>query len=177
MPILKYGKGIEHRDDLAKLARGIVAELGVAAGDYSETILQNKNVQKLFSIDRWANDTKRHTDSEYVDVLKRFEKYKERSIVVRKSFEQAQPMFKPIFDFIYIDGYDHTGQENGETLNQWWPLLKSGGIFAGHDYHPRWQPTIEAVNRFADRMEKDVYITKENNRHLHIYPSWYMFKI
>lgn len=168
---------IETRKDLAKLAHGMVIELGVATGDYSEELLQNPNVKRVYSVDQWANDTKHHTDQEYINVLHRFEKYGKRSIIIRRTFDQASSMFNQIFDFIYIDGYAHTGQEKGRTLDFWWPKLKPGGIFAGHDYHERWQPTIDSVNKFVNKHKLSLYLTKENNKMNPLeFPSWYVHK-
>lgn len=46
---------------------------------------------------------------------------------LQKSFNQ------PLFDFIYLDArHDYDGIR--EDLEAWWPLLKPGGLFAGHDF-------------------------------------------
>lgn len=173
--IIKPISEIDTRHELAEMAHGIVLELGVAAGSYSEELLQNPNVKRLYSIDRWGNDGK-HNDAEYLRVLHRFEKYGDRSVIVRRSFEQAAVMFNQVFDFIYVDGYAHTGQDGGKTLRDWFDKLKPGGIFAGHDYHPRWQPTIDVVNKFVEENNLPLYITKEYDQGTHVYPSWYTHK-
>ena len=49
-------------------------------------------------------------------------------------------------DFIYLDAYAHTGQENGRLIDLWWRKLNGGGLFAGHDYDPKWPQTVEAVD-------------------------------
>lgn len=166
---------IKTRSELAALISGTAVELGVAKGEYSEELLENPKVDRLYSIDRWANDGQ-HNDAEYLSVLRRFEKYDQRSIIIRREFEVAAKFFKPIFDSIYIDGYAHTGQENGNTLDNWWPLLKPGGIFAGHDYHPQYQPTIDAVNRFAYGHGLALQFTDECDPPSWIFPSWYVTK-
>ena len=172
---VKFQKEIPTRDELSKLAFGTSLELGVSAGDYSETLLKNKKIKRLYSIDRWSNDGK-HNDAQYLQVLHRFKKYKSRSIIIRREFEMAVSIFNSVFDFIYIDGYAHTGQDGGKTLRQWWPKLKPGGIFAGHDYHSRWQPTIDAVNQFVKEYKLELFLTKEYDQASHVYPSWYIFK-
>ena len=76
------------------------------------------------------------------------------------------------YDFIYIDGYAHTGQEEGDTLEGWWPKLKQGGIFAGHDYDiKRWPLTVAAVDSFSTSVDKKINLTQENQD-----KSWYIIK-
>lgn len=173
----KYqGKPIITRQDLAKIARGTAVELGVAKGEFSEEILQNPRVERLYSIDRWGNDGQ-HNDVEYAATVKRLERYEDRSIIIRRPFDEAVQMFNPVFDFVYIDGYAHTGQEGGRTLEQWWPLLKPLGIFAGHDYHSRWPLTVEVVDAFVERNGLKMYTTKEfPSQGKSIFPSWYLVK-
>ena len=98
--------------------------------------------------------------------------YNERSIVLHTTFDEALGKFSDeYFDFIYIDGYAHTGQNNGKTLDNWYPKLKSGGIFAGHDYHFRWNQTIVAVDAFIGKHNLKLHLTQECR-----YPSWYIKK-
>ncbi len=128
---------------------GIVAELGVARGDFSAALLrQHAHIGNLYAIDKWNDE--RHPASE--EAIARQNLSDPRAVVLRKSFEEAAKctdLGRVKFDLIYIDGYAHTGQDSGATLAQWWPKLKSGGIFAGHDYDPAWPLTIDAVNNFA----------------------------
>ena len=74
--------------------------------------------------------------------------------------------------YIYIDGYAHTGQFGGRTLSDWWPKLKAGGIFAGHDYHPEWPRTVAEVNLFARSRGLPVNVTSCALE----YPSWWVMK-
>jgi hypothetical protein len=167
---------INTRQDLAKAAWGTAVELGVAKGEFSEEILRNPNIERLYSIDRWGNDGQ-HNDAEYMATVERLEKYEERSIIIRRPFDEAVQMFNPVFDFIYIDGYAHTGQEGGKTLEQWWPLLKPLGIFAGHDYHSKWPLTVEEVDKFVEKNDLKMYTTNEFPSHgPGLYPSWYLVK-
>ena len=62
-----------------------------------------------------------------------------RYTFLRGTFESHVNSFDDeTFDFIFIDGYANSGQENGKTLDDWWPKLKPGGIFSGHDYCDRY---------------------------------------
>ena len=162
---------IPTRKQLAKLAEGICCELGVCKGEYSEAILQGSNCELLYSIDRWAGD-RGHNNKQYMQAMSRLHPYGGRNMVLRMSFEEACERFpNGFFDFIYIDGYAHTGQDGGKTLEQWWPLLKSGGIFAGHDYCPKWAATMKAVDSFVSHRGLKLYTTQKDR-----YPSWFVFK-
>jgi len=69
---------------------------------------------------------------------------------LRMDFADALELFPDgYFQFIYVDAYAHAGQQAGRLLSDWWPKLKSGGIFAGHDYDSRWPKTVAAVDAFT----------------------------
>lgn len=164
---------IRHRNDLPLLipANGIAVELGVAKGVYSETILAMHSTLLLHSVDRWAGD-RNHDDKEFEEALERLSKYKERSCVMRMSFVQAVEQFKDeSLDFVYIDGYAHTGQEDGQTLRDWYPKVKKGGIFAGHDFHPNFPLTVKIVKEFCEKNKCSYNLTETDQ-----YPSWFVRK-
>jgi hypothetical protein len=94
------------------------------------------------------------------------------------TFDEALPLFKDAsLDFIYVDGYAHTGQDGGATLATWYPKLKPGGFFAGHDYHPRWKPTMEAVDAFTRQHELHFAVANiPDNPKPDPFPSWWLVK-
>jgi len=47
------------------------------------------------------------------------------------------------------------GNEGGATLDDWWPKVRAGGNFAGHDYSAAWPPNVEAVDAFLLRNRID----------------------
>lgn len=157
-----------NRRGLAAMFSGNAVELGVARGDFSRMILQNGECRRLWSVDRWSDH---HDLAEY---------HKAASMLIstspgvciplRMTFDEALPLFADSsLDAIYIDGYASGGQEGGATLANWWPKLKVGGLFAGHDYDPKWQPTIDAVDRFAAETGFVFSLTVESEG----FPSWY----
>lgn len=162
LPTLRYphktDSEISTRYDLTrKLFDGVGAELGVAAGVFSKTILVNENVTLLYSIDRWSDH---HDFKEYRRVLDNLAEFEHRSIVLRASFDEALTIFPDDYlHWIYIDGYAHTGQENGKTLDDWYPKLQPGGIFAGHDYSTKFPQTVEAVDAFMRKHDLPLYLT------------------
>ena len=151
-----------------------VIELGVARGIFSKEILENCECGILYSVDMWAGD-RGHNDCEQAWAAKTLEPFGARSKIIKSKFEDIVDTFKDeFFDFIYIDGYAHTGQDDGKTLNDWWAKVKPGGIFAGHDYAPRWQPTITRVNAFVKEHELDLFLTDEIAQGE--FKSWYVIK-
>lgn len=165
---------INNRNDIPKLFENlnikIGAELGVAAGAYSRKLNEAYNFEKFFCIDKW-ND--HHNLSEKKKVENAF-KDKSNVIIMHCTFSEALINFEDnFFDFIYIDGYAHTGQDDGKTLKQWFPKLRKGGVFAGHDYdEKRWPKTFKNVNDFLkNELGYEINFTKEK-----IDPSWYIIK-
>lgn len=158
------------REKLASSFTGEGVELGVAAGYFSASILCSPTVTRLWSIDRW---TDHHDLQEYKKATEFLARRGQgRCIPLRMTFAEAAALFADeSLQFIYIDGYAHTGQDGGKTLAEWWPKLKSGGVFSGHDYHPQFPLTIAEVDAFAQKYQLQVNFTKETR-----YPSWWLIK-
>jgi FkbM family methyltransferase len=170
------------RDELAKMFKGIGAEIGVEQGAFSEVICKNPNVKKLYSIDAWKayRGYRDHVRQEKLDGF--FNATKERlknynSEIIRKfSVDAANDFLDERLDFVYIDA-NHDYKHVTEDLELWSRKVKKGGIVAGHDYIRRkgqadLYAVIPAVNDFA---------TKNNIEELTIYrgdssPSWMYVK-
>ena len=144
----------------------IGAELGVAAGKFSVELNDRFSFKEFWCIDKWDDH---HNLKEYLNCIRQLP----RANIIRAKFEECLPFFSNgYFDFIYIDGYAHTGQDGGKTLSDWWPKLKKGGIFAGHDYDQKaWKKTCESVDKFCESVKKEVKIIKD-----HPYDSWWIQK-
>lgn len=171
---------IPARSSLPKLFKKVPVkigvELGVAAGEYSNFLLNSHKFKKFFCIDKW-ND--HHNNAEKLRVQKIF-KNRNNVKVLHCLFSEAVLMFEDnYFDFIYIDGYAHTGQDDGQTLRQWFKKLKKGGIFSGHDYCQKfWPKTYDNVNAFLkDELKYKIHATGEkSNLETSVFPSWYILK-
>ena len=94
------------------------------------------------------------------------------------TFDDAIDLFEDqFFDFIYIDGFAHTGEEGGETLIKWYRKLKVDGVFAGDDYHEDWPLVMWAVNNFVNQSGASLMVTeKVEDTAFCQYPSWFIKK-
>lgn len=162
------------RDEIASLIpnSAVGVELGVAAGRFSEKLLRKSQLSLLYSIDAWAGD-RGHDEAEQAKAEELLKPYGARSKIIKSRFSDAVKLFDDgYFDFIYIDGYAHTGQEMGKTHEEWWPKLKAGGIFSGDDYSEKYPKVIEFVDKFAEKHNLELHIIKDWNGH----HSWVLFR-
>jgi len=168
------------REDIVTLAvdNPVGIELGVAEGYFSNRVLANIPVYRWYCVDAWAGD-RGHTDAQYESTKNLLSKY-DNVEILRMRFDEALGLFEDnFFDFIYIDGYAHTGQEDGKTLEDWWPKLKTGGIYSGDDYCPhKWPKNVDSINNFAKLVKKKlvVYEFETKDYSWSRFPSWYIRK-
>ena len=73
--------------------------------------------------------------------------------IIKASDEAVKDLKNERFDFVYIDG-DHSYEQCKKDIINYLPLVRSGGIFGGHDYTPDWPGVIKAVNELlADKFK------------------------
>lgn len=160
---------------------GVGIELGVAQGVMSERILQNTPSSSfLYSVDAWDDPARNHNAEEYKHALRRLSRFSGRNVILRMRFNEALDLFKDAtFDFIYVDGYAHTGEEGGQTFRDWWPKLKPGGFLAGDDYDPEaWPLVVANVDAFLAEHSLQGYVIpfSEKGTPWCEYPTWFVRK-
>lgn len=177
---------IQNRGELTELIRyhnlktGL--ELGVFDGRFSEVLLAGSSLNKLYSVDAWdlryfkPGRTAESVEEAYSKTKDRLGKFGERSEILRMESSEAAEQFPDgFFDFIYIDA-SHGYMEVLRDLVIWWPKLRLGGLFSGHDYFHRpekkldYWGVVQAVDAFVARHKLDLAVTKEKM------PSWYLLK-
>lgn len=150
-------------------------ELGVAAGSFAERMVGSGRFEHYFGVDVYGD---LHNAREYKKALVRVGMISEFRLL-RLTFDQALDLFpEEFFDFIYIDGYAHTGEEGGRTLVDWYPKLKPGGIMAGDDYALEdWPLVVWAVNDFVAQLGVPLQVTTEvSDAPYNKFPSWWFVK-
>lgn len=164
---------ISNRTQLLDLLpkKGIVAELGVDKGDFSQKIFNIAKPDKLFLIDSW--DSSRYNKSKFKFVKKRFENqiYSKRIIIRKgKSEEEMEKFQNNYFDWIYIDT-THSFIQTVKELELCRIKVKDGGLITGHDYcqgnisDRRAYGVVQAVNQFCIKYNWEfLYLTHETDR-------------
>jgi len=172
-------KQLNRRDHVAKLfvKDAVGVELGVAAGDFSERILKNEHIAYLFSIDMWAGD-RGHGIEQYREAITKLDPYRARNSIMRMRFDEALTLFSDeSLDFIYVDGYAHDGELNGQTFRDWFPKLRRGGIIAGDDYADDWPLVVSAVKSFSEEYNLEIHVIQcSENTWNSKYPTWLAVK-
>lgn len=179
---MKKTKIDKDRYELAKLFKGQGIEIGVAAGEFSEFILDNNPDTKLIGIDPYEpypgyrDYTLPQTFNKlYNEMLGRVGKNDRFSLLKGFSGAYAHIFQDDSLDFVYIDGnhdFDHVTQD----LDNWYQKVKPGGIVAGDDYvrrkgQDRYYDVIRAVDDFADKHEIPELILYTKDR-----TNWMFYK-
>lgn len=148
-------------------------EVGVFCGDLSTRLLDQPDVT-LFLVDSWAGSgtdyqgdsgdfhaglTQDQQDQCYRKTFERVAKYGKRARIVRKpSVEAARDFEDGSLDFAFIDA-DHSYEGCKADIAAWWPKVRPGGVFGGHDYANAEFPgfgVTQAVNEFAKGMDLEL---------------------
>lgn len=121
------------------------AEIGVAFGENAELILETSNLTTLILVDPWSA-VKGQDGKGYANAIKdwhgcycfctgKLARFGERAKYMRmSSVEAAGQIPDGSLDFVYIDA-NHASPMIDNDLIAWWPKVKSGGVFGGHDYY------------------------------------------
>ena len=132
---IKDLKVILNRENLLKLLpkKGVVAEIGVDLGDFSERILWITKPKRLHLIDPWKS--KRYYEGLKI-VESKFKNEIDRGKVVINigSSTELSGKFKDnYFDWIYIDS-SHSYEMTLIELKKYSKKVKKEGIISGHDF-------------------------------------------
>lgn len=191
-----FAASLEHvrtRDQLPELLnrRGLLGdgvEIGVKRGAYSGFLLDHWQGRRLISVDPWleapadeyvdrANVPQERQERYFRETTERLARFGGRSEIWRTtSVEAAARVEDGSLDFVYVDAR-HDRESVLEDLEAWYPKLRPGGIFAGHDYVDGSFPNGEfgvrgAVDEFFGRLGVPVHSTRGRPAAVEIFPSW-----
>ena len=158
--------------------------MGIARGDFSKLMQNSQKFKLIIGVDCYDEktfDEHSHDINQYKQALKKMNIFSNDYKILRMRFEEAIDLFEDnSLDFVYVDGYAHSGQNGGETIFKWYEKVKLGGFIAGDDYHLDWPLTVKAVDEFVRQSELDLHVTNfiENKgiKSYSDYPSWIVKK-
>lgn len=127
-------------------------ELGVFEAQSFCSLLQNcPNIKTLYGVDSWqpyADCLKEPYDGKpayiidpkSIEIIKfmafhsiKHSGYKEKAIILEKDSKEAlNDIPDDSLDFIFLDTY-MTYEQAYNDVNEWYPKVKNGGLFMGHD--------------------------------------------
>ena len=181
---------LKHRTELGpilqeRFTNGIGIEIGVQTGKFSKQILEVwEDCKSWFCIDPYkyfitgykdgANVSQVAQDEIFKRAKKNLEDYKNKVVFLREeSLNCLDYFYDESIDFIYIDG-NHEFYYVIEELRKWYPKLKKGGIFSGHDYY-NFEDKFTRI-QVKDAVDKFVKDNKLNLYHGMSCGSWIIIK-
>lgn len=134
----------------------IGCEVGVAQGLHAVEIFNNLDIKKLYLVDPympyvdWDGYIKKRVIFDKSKAIINLSAYSDRYEFIYKSSKRACKLFEDgFFDFIYVDD-NHSRKHVKQSGESWYPKVKDGGVFGGHDFNSQHASVIEAVLDFID---------------------------
>ena len=125
-------------------------EIGTNAGDLTRTILRDRPVSILFTIDPWesrpgdgyeAGQPQEYHNEQEAAARAKLEPYKGKVEIIKMTSDEAFEILRGLkhidrvgFDFVWIDGH-HSEEQVRRDIANYWQLVRPGGILGGHDYN------------------------------------------
>jgi hypothetical protein len=171
---LQMRSSLKYAFERGKVEKAI--EIGVRDGSNAEKMLKG-GVKELVLVDPYSpytvwgfrgteafedriEITQEQQNAYRKEMLNRVAPYGDRISILNITSEQAARVFPDnTFDYIYIDG-NHKYEAVKKDLEAWYPKVKKGGIFAGHDFTKPHLGVAKAVKEFALKHKLEVLIVK-----------------
>ena len=121
---------------------GMVVEIGVMHGGFSRMVLNQWRGREYVMVDLWARQDpsvyKERTDDvpydlKYLDCVQVAKEFPIVRMVRDFSVNAAKQFKDESLDWVFIDA-NHSFDAVTEDMDAWFPKLKKGGLFSGHDY-------------------------------------------
>jgi len=159
---------------LNKINAKVGVELGVFKGEFSKVLL-DKWGGRLYMIDPWRPLGEEYNDAcddlqlydLYADTAKNIKGHETRGFMLRGLGEELIDLFEDeSLDFIYIDA-NHSYDYVKADMDMWYPKLKKGGLFAGHDYlnFDWYNTTNNDYSLCENNKDREIFSYNQNGRY------------
>lgn len=149
-----------------------IVEIGTASGLWTEHVLRHyKYINMLYTVDPYRHFPGEHYESgkdqswhDYIKSVadKRLSRYRNLYRIIDTS-EQALTILPVNVDVVYIDG-NHNEKYVKHDVENYYPIVRKGGIFAGHDYN-----LTQIKNIVDEKFGKQLNVIQEAR-------IWFVFK-
>lgn len=142
-------------------------DIGTYCGDSARLMLWTLPKAKVFTIDPWihnpghefeAGEPQSYHNGNKELALQKFsaEDIKDRVTVLEMTSEEAHRHITQVLgiekvDFVWIDG-NHEPDAVAKDIELFFPMVKEGGLFGGHDFGQIWPLTQIIFNRFPGKL-------------------------
>lgn len=163
--------------EIIKTLKGelIGCEIGVCLGVTTELYAKElNNLKKIYAVDHYPEFVDWNgfdLNKERQELIKQYaynklKQYPNVEIVYKNSSDFVERLEDNELDFIFIDG-DHRYKSVLRDITMFYPKVKTGGIFAGHDINlPDVQKAL--IYFFGNNRTSDIKIVENN--------AWYLIK-
>jgi len=150
-PMIKYIKDNNSNDPLTG------CEIGVWQGNNALSILTNLNIETLYLVDPWKKHrihNNRLFSQDKMDIVlmkavARLMPFEDKWRMIRTTSSEGVKHVPDNLDFLYIDTL-HTYKSCKQDIGFWYPKVKPGGVFGGHDYDNCTMGVVVAVDEFVE---------------------------
>ncbi len=167
-----------HRDQLGAWLNernlvGSMAEIGCAFGGFAKIVLSSWRGKQYRMIDPWIAQDSAIYKERQEEAWKYQRWFEECSaiaandlrVVTMRSYSHDAATIVPddSLDCCYIDG-NHSLEAVTQDIEDWWPKVKRGGLFCGHDFYDattdgHWSQVETAVMTWAKKSGHGVLTT------------------
>ena len=148
-------------------AEGLIGiEIGVAGGEHALSLLKTLHIAKLYLIDpyemyesytegvaHYGIDQKPLIETENL-ARNLLGPYSKKLVWIKNFSSEAVNEIDELVDFVYIDG-NHQEEFVIEDIENYFPLVRQGGILGGHDFYNGFQRehdgVVNSVTSFVSR--------------------------
>lgn len=170
--------------DLLKGRKDIIGvEIGIMLGVNSRVILEKYDIKKLYLVDPFLYDTinEAHQNlgndlseiKEVVDSL--LAPFRDKVVIFEDFSWNVHNKIPDNLDFVYIDG-DHSYKAVMKDLELYYPKVKKGGLFSGHDYVKEEKPDLMVKSAVHDFFKKESKNSKKKIKMRVNYRDWWTIK-
>ena len=173
---------------LQKCTDLIGVEVGVWEGANAVTICEELNIKILYLVDPYVNFPSASGIGEVsLEVVQaalavakqQLAKFSDKTVFIQESSLDAYKRFSDkSLDFVYLDG-DHRYEIVRRELDLYYPLVRIGGLFAGHDFSHAQNGPQRAVAGFCSKHKiQSIFSAPDNQPDKRGIPSrdWWIWK-